>query len=322
MQVDLPRPVAPPQSLMLWFRTHIDDPRETIFDISGLSWNNIVDREEHHIIHFPSYDTIEGKINELRLRFAALDNPAWNLVDVLNYAIHRCVPFHVMKRVVDMPRFVRSPIGPTPTPCDQDGISSVVSQWRSDVQSLLASPHSRAFLFIGGIETRIAIHMGGADFLKRCMENPISGPHIVSEAVNGHTYIRDSVSLDEINLLLGSVPPPFKETHNRQKGEPRTVHRSLWPSSHVLETKFSECFRGEWNLDCESLFQTIWKSIDSGNPRLRTSTQWRVYFKYGARTHKQVALADPQSWLNAYEQLNAVNPQQWHQTLLADIRLR
>jgi len=246
---------------------------------------------------------------EVRLRYATLDNPAWTWSDVLQYAMQRCLPFHLMTLNGCIPL----PITPSvaePLLADFRDKVEFVRRWKTKVLNLLQSPRSRAFLFMGGIEARIAIQMGGVEYVQRALSSPSPTlPHSMSLVVDGQEYACDTVTSGEIQLLLGTLLPH----------PPRRVPRSLWPSSYILKTKLPESFHEEWNSRCETLFQRVWREINSDRPQLRQITQWRVYFEFGGFANEPLPSTDSQMWLDAYKELTAGGSDQWHGTLLTNL---
>jgi len=291
-------------------RPFIGDTRQHLFNVSWPPWNECTYQD--CVLYFPRHDEDEGKACEVRFRYAAVDNPTWSLGDGLRYAIQRCLSFRILTPVARISDD-EVPLSADPVLVHTDNLREFVQRWRSKVEILLQSPHSRAFVFMGGIEARLAIQLGGAGYLQRVMsQSTIRGPRTMSKIIEGCEYSDDTVTLGEIKLLLGTLLPHLPK---------RKVERSLWPSSELLRLKFPEGFCGEWNDRCESLFQAIWKQLNSDKPKFRDGTKWRSFFEYGNHVNQSVAQADAHVWLDAYNEMIASGGKQWHGSLLSDLYL-
>ena len=298
----------PLDDMVCLLQPFIEDTRQPPFTAPWPPWNEHAFK--NCVLYFPAHDVVDGKVCEVRFRYAALNNPTWRLEDGLRYAIERCLPFRILSPVTGTPR-VTVPLRADPVLAHHVDLWQFVQQWRSKVQTLLQSPHSRAFVSMGGIEARLAIELGGTGYLQRVLSHSTTeGPRTISRVINGQEYTDDTVTPGEVKLLLGTLLPQLPI---------RKVERSLWPSTEVLRLKFSESYRGEWNDRCETLFQVIWNQVNSDKPKLRDKTKWRTFFEYGSRVNQPLARADSQVWLDAYNKVIAVDGKEWHGCLVTDL---
>lgn len=270
------------------------------FDKGELNWGEELLQLGH--LFFPDHDSEEGKIVELRIRSAVAAHPGWSLEDVLAFAVAHCLPFRIMTPVSLTPASYTTEA--SVLDIEHENPLEVVRRWKAGLACLFQCRHSRALVFIGGIETRLALMVGGLDFMRSAMHSAdLTGPQCIEE-MDGQVYTDDAVSADEVNLLLGCVVPTL--------GNGRKVVRSLWPSSAQLKLKFPEHFTGDWNTPCENLFQAIWLEVNGPNPKLRNVTQWRTFFKHGGRTNSASPSLDHSAWREAHEALIMTAKDEWH----------
>jgi hypothetical protein len=192
---------------------------------------------------------------------------------------------------------------------DHENPQEVVRRWKAGLADFFKRRHSRALMFLGGIETRLALRVGGLDFVRSAMQGvDLTGPRCTEER-DGQVFTDDAVTVDEVSLLLGCITPA---SANRRK-----VVRSLWPSSAQLKLKFSEHFTGDWNSSCEDLFQAIWREVNGQMPKLRNITQWRTFFKHGGRTNSTSPSLEQSAWREAHEVL--IEKVEWHGMRMSDL---
>ena len=287
----------------------IEDTSSQVFSVSGSTWE--IDIIKKAIIEFPWDQGLDPAELEVRLRYAALEHPTWTLRDVLCYAIGCCLPFRIMFPICATLPSLTAP--PNLILTDEQSVLHLVAQWKEGVRLLLQSPHSRALLFMGGIEARIAIRFGGDEFVRRAMSVPmITDGRNVLRVVDGQSYLEDKASPSEVNLLLGCLLPI----------PPHKVECSLWPSSALLREMFAEGFRCEWNTACEQLFNHIWVEVHSSKPQLRTSKQWRSFFRHGGHTNRTLpSSTDEKIWTNAKSEFRAADGREWQGARLAHLNL-
>lgn len=138
----------------------------------------------------------------------------------------------------------------------------------------LKRDHARAFLFCGGIVTRIALMLGGEDLVRRTVFGP-SSQLTVNELgqtthIENHNYRSDRVSDVEIAVILGQT-----EMATKANG---TVQRSLFPPQSVFDRKIP-AYAGQWSQPCEDLFQQLWLQLSDPKPMLYTPAEWVSYLR-------------------------------------------
>ena len=284
--------------------TTLVSPQEpSTFGIMGLYWDAKFLQSGVFIV--PDHDRDEGKAVEVRLRSAAASaNPPWTIRDLLCYAVEHGFRFRIMVPLTAERTEHRDAISPPTTlEVQSRDLALLVKQWRYAVEKLLQARRSRAILFLGGIEARLAISIGGTPFLRSAGNGvDLTGHMYTTVTSDGQTLADDAVTADEIRLLLGYVALT----------PPQTTDRSLWPSSEILRSKCPASFDGDWNSRCENLFQNILSEVNSAKPQLRSRTQWGRFIRHGGFAVSSTPSSDSRLWAVEHEHLIDSTGCDWH----------
>lgn len=277
----------------------------SIFGIMSLSWD--AKFLQLGVLFIPDHDQDEGKAVEVRLRTAAAcANPPWTTQDLLYYAVEHGFRFRIMVPLTAERIEHRDTISPPTTlEVQSKDLALLVKQWRRAVEKLLQARRSRAFLFLGGIEARLAISIGGTPLLRSAGSGvDLTGHMYTTVTSDGQTLADDAVTADEIRLLLGYVALT----------PPQTTDRSLWPSSDILRSKCPASFDGDWNSRCENLFQNILSEVNSAKPQLRSKTQWGRFIRHGGFTVSSTPSPDSRLWAVEHKHLVDSTGCDWHES--------
>ncbi|KII83583.1 hypothetical protein PLICRDRAFT_180200 [Plicaturopsis crispa FD-325 SS-3] len=180
--------------------------------------------------------------------------------------------------------------------------------YKSTVVSLLERPQGIAFVYAGGILSRLARQFGGEPLLRRAMAGPsaqVSYHHSGRVSEEREITTCDRYSEQEMFLMLGRVP-----TADRQ-----SVERWLWPPTSILRDHF--LFDGEWSARTEIWFQRYLRVFEAGEGRLRTAGEWQQYMRQFSRMRGRLPLTQ-QSWVRLKEDLDETWPS-WNNRSVRDI---
>ncbi|KII83576.1 hypothetical protein PLICRDRAFT_180192 [Plicaturopsis crispa FD-325 SS-3] len=233
-----------------------------------------------------------------------------DLADVLRRAVERCMEFSVKIPVVEVTSF-------RPRREDMTQMELAANIWydspdtdftydpRQDnfrlrtsyisiVTGLLARPHARAFIFRGGIYTRLAREFGGDNLLQRAFAGPSVQVtwHIRGRVSHANSdTMDDAVSEPEEWMLLGRVKSAGK----------RTSDRWLWPSPKMMRDYWM--WNGEWDDNTERWFQRYLEHFRQGRAWPKTDGQWRQYLQHEQPTPYPLPLSTA-GWMDLKEKLD------------------
>jgi hypothetical protein len=220
---------------------------------------------------------------EVRLRYFALRHPHLTWSHVLNWALSMCIPFDLVLATRDVELFRPQEVTPSMTANSihfhgaseqflRDNVDPNKNflRWQASCTSLVRRYHARAFLFRGGIVARLAIAFGGGELLRTVASGP-SPQLTVNELgktvpiMGAHQNFRsDSVTDEEVGVLLGTIV-------STRGGNPST----FFPPQSIFD---DVSFDGQWNEQCEGMFQYIWKHLNH-TPKANTSAAWWKLFR-------------------------------------------
>lgn len=244
--------------------------RPEAFPLNGQSWSDSL--LENGIFRAP-------RITEVKLRIYALRYRSTDMADVLAEALQRGMEFTVTFPTTFIMRKHRERTPPRPVPpyikatyvdpvlpYHPDGLQAAWLQYLRNVEDLLERPHAAAFLFLGGILSRLAREFGPVD---RLVRTALVGPSAsVLDYLHGERdvpgQVRDFVSPGEIACLLGA-------TYGRENDGIR--HWWPFPSDFVA----NEFFAGEWTEVHEAWFTRRLQRIAAGHKlgRPLTEREWK-----------------------------------------------
>lgn len=136
----------------------------------------------------------------------------------------------------------------------------------ASLATLLMKPNAGAFLFEGGLMSRIAREFGPSDLLSRALKGPSAAVTLWSSSLrdSDRESIREFVSPYKEQVLIGEslIAGTQLEPH------------SIWPDAHT----FAECFgpwQGIWMQTCEEWFQRKLHDLHVNRPQAKTVGQWK-----------------------------------------------
>lgn len=281
---------------------------DPIVHIPSNQWNSIY-LERGRLILEPAA--------EVRLRYLALKRPECSWSDILSWALSRCISFQLVVRSSDLelfrPQIVTQAMLDNAVHFHSDSqqplqhlpdIRKYIQRWRASCSDILKRDHARAFLFCGGIVSRLALMLGGEELVRRAISGP-SCQLTVNELghtthLDNHNYRSDRVSDAEIAILLGQT-----DVDTKVNG---TVQRFLFPPQSVFDRKIP-AYAGQWSQPCEDLFQSLWGQVSdpkSANPMLLTAAEWVKYIRPVTNVGQALRFEDeplPQIWAGIAQEL-------------------
>lgn len=216
--------------------------------------------------------------DEVRLRYRALQNPSWNIVDTITDAIHRGIPFRIAVNRQDLPFFetLRQQL-PCRPECYKPGYRDIplvyedaiqfFHDWEQQIRVILSRPHAYIYLFHGSLLWRLAREYGPPTLFQAASDGlslsaTAWGQH---DEVLGPMLITDIANRFELPILLGHA---------------RGSTKSLWPPLECFNDL--DCWNGEWNDNTEFWFQRQLSGIKAGaGPKLES--EWRRDRRFGRR---------------------------------------
>lgn len=216
--------------------------------------------------------------DEVRLRYRALQNPSWNIVDAITDAIHRGIPFRLAVNRQDLP-FFETPSQQLPCrpECYKPGYRDIplvyedaiqfFHDWEQQIRVVLSRPHAYIYLFHGGLLWRLAREYGPPTLFQAASKGLSLSATVwgQQDEVLGPMLITDIANKFELPVLLGHA---------------RGSTKSLWPPLECFNDL--DCWNGEWNDNTEFWFQRQLSGIKAGaGPKLES--EWRRDRRFGRR---------------------------------------
>ncbi|KIM34731.1 hypothetical protein M413DRAFT_53617, partial [Hebeloma cylindrosporum] len=233
---------------------------------------------------------VPDKRVEVRMRYFANCFPATkHICTVLTIAIEHRQAFQIGIRPSDFKFFpARTHAGSNSAmiaaqyssdfiepPLVYHSLASYIALYSGRMADLLARPHARAFIGMGGACSWVAQRWSGEALIEDFMSGPSAQTTVYFRGANDATYAKrsgvhwDRVSAQEIDLLFGCLPHVDS-----------SQIRWLYPPPHVLEAH-SDHWSGEWNATLESIFCFITEKIHLNPPETepKTKAQWKKFLR-------------------------------------------
>lgn len=149
------------------------------------------------------------------------------------------------------------------------------ASWMATAEGILARPHASSVLYRGGLLWRIALKIR-PQLMQEVTRGPSSAAVLfVRRQDLGNDRLVETISQDEINLLLGQAKPG--------KGPVNQGFCTYFP----MEAQFFGMvqWQGYWDEKCERWFEHRWNEISNNAPRLSENT-WKSKTKTAKRLPK------------------------------------
>jgi len=158
-------------------------------------------------------------------------------------------------------------------PLVYNSLASFIALYSGRMADLLARPHARAFIGLGGACSWVAQRWSGESLIEDYMSGPSAQTTVYFRGANDATLPNrigihwDRVTAQEIDLLFGCLPHL----------DPAQIHW-LYPPPHILEA-CSDHWSGEWTSTLESIFRFITDKVLLSPPEIepKTKTQWKKF---------------------------------------------
>jgi hypothetical protein len=229
---------------------------------------------------------------EARLRYLALCNPSWTIVDLITDALGRGIPLQLGVPIKDAAAFFPLERVSKHNYCEFDyeepsliwpgNPKAFVESWLDKCRKIFNRMHARGFVFLGGLLWRLTVEIGESAIMQAAAKGPSAAATVFGrrdDCLEGFAFV-DAPSKHEIAIVLGEV--------SLGKGA-----RSLWPSEEVF--RGLTCWQGEWNAECEQWFQKRWNAICSPDGAM---PERQGYWKRQQRWGRQ----DRQDWQSTFQE--------------------
>lgn len=252
--------------------------------------------------------------SEWRIRAWRVMNPSWSTTRLLNAALSFHIPFRLCLPSSTVSLFARqkssysaSDLASRPfysagyrdtnIAFDNNG-AGYVQRYLASVVTLLLKPNAGAFLFEGGILSRIAREFAPTDLLNRALMGPSAAMTLWSSSMrdNDRDTVREFVSPYEEQILIGESSLYGTQT------EPH----SLWPDAHTFALRFGH-WQGIWTPACEEWFQMKLQDLLANRPEAKTRGGWRNEL----RQTRRVATLTADTWEHIKQDIEAMDGPSW-----------
>lgn len=259
--------------------------------------------------------TFQEPNSEWRIRAWKTMNPSWSATRLLNAALSFHIPFRLeipsdstglfarQKAAYSASDLASSPFysagyRDTNIAFDPNG-AGYAQQYLASLATLLMKPNAGAFLFEGGLLSRIAREFAPADLVDRAMKGPSAAVTLWSSSLrdNDRDTIREFVSPYEEQILIGES----------LLGGAQSEPHSIWPDPLTFATRFGP-FQGIWNEACEAWFQARLRCIRANRPDAKTVGQWRAEL----RPTRRMATITDDTWRHIRQEMVAINGPSWN----------
>ncbi|KAH8102030.1 hypothetical protein BXZ70DRAFT_1006658 [Cristinia sonorae] len=235
-------------------------------------------------------------LSELSLRTWAQVNKVTSLAEVIDEALRRGIPFRLfyprsalddlMEDLEDdlQSNFGHTPESPAPSYLRKEHTEPLLPwynglthrdarrQYEYRVAEILQRPHATAFLFKGGIWSRLAVHYGGERLVQRAtlQVSRTLLHYTIGDQTTYPRLVAESVSREEEDALIGRCAGMGAKSELREWWpRPETIQFNLGPSA-------------QWSTMDESWFQEHLRTInnDMSNEGPKTRAEWGRFFKH------------------------------------------
>lgn len=171
-------------------------------------------------------------------------------------------------------------------------------QYLASLATLLMKPNAGAFLFEGGLLSRIAREFAPADLVERAMKGPSAAITLWNGGIreSDRETIREFISPYKEQIIIGES----------LIGGAQTEPHSIWPDPFTFATRFGP-YQGIWNQAYETWFQARLKCIKANRPDAKTVGQWRAELR---PTRRMTTITDD-TWRHIQLEVEAVSGISW-----------
>lgn len=150
-----------------------------------------------------------------------------------------------------------------------------VQRYLATVANLLMKPNAGAFLFEGGLLSRLAREFAPSDLISRALNGPSAAVTLWNSSYRDtdSDHIREFISPYEEQVLIGESAATGLHT------DPHF----LWPDAYTFGKSFHP-WQGIWTTTCEEWFQRKMEDLRANKPRAQTMGQWRQELRQYRRT--------------------------------------
>lgn len=189
-------------------------------------------------------------------------------------------------------------------------------QYKVNLLDILRRPHARALIGMGGTYSWIARKFGGLHLVQEFMQGPSIQVTLHQQGwVDKASFLFfrcDKMSPEELKAVVGYT---IGGTGSR------STDRTLWPDNATL---LASCrhYSGEWNLDCERIFNNLFEQMEAGAAESRTPGDWHQFFRSDNRGEYAPSQEIPKDALSdALTHLQVGFKETWHRGALADLAI-
>lgn len=289
--------------------------------------------------HFPKSLDAEGRWNEVFLQQAVISfkepnaewrirawrvrNPDWPATRLLNAALSFHIPFRleIPSSAVNMFARQKSSYSPTDLAArpfysagyrdfnityDSNG-AGYVQRYLASLATLLMKPNAGAFLFEGGLLSRIAREFAPPDLLNRALMGPSAAITLWNSSFrdNKRENIREFISPYEEQILIGESLITGTQT------EPH----SIWPAAHTFQTNPPGLWHGIWTQACEDWFQRKLGDLHANKPHAKTIGQWKAEM----RQYRSRPELTTETWRQVRQDIEAADGPSWNGVALSTV---
>jgi hypothetical protein len=246
---------------------------------------------------------------EARLRYRALLNPSWSIIDVISDAINRGIHFYIAIQRQDLQLF-NTPKEQLPNrpefykpafrdrPLVYEDATQFCDIWEQEVRLIFARPHARIYLFRGDLLWRLAREFGPPQLFQAVTDGP--SPSATAwgqyDEIQGPSLVIDGANRYELPILLGHA-------HRTQ--------RYLWPPKDCIDDLI--CWAGEWDEEAEAWFQERLYAIRAGADPM-TKSDWEEQ-----RHRRNDALHQKASFNSAFTLFSGSSEGSWNGKAIREI---
>lgn len=252
---------------------------------------------------------------EWRIRAWHFLHPSWTATRLLNAALSFHMPFRLEIPASAALHFMRQKSSYSASELASrpfysagyrdsniifDSNGAVYTQcYLATLANLLMKPNAGAFLFEGGMLSRIAREFAPSDLLSRAMNGPSAAITLWNSTFKDKDSdtVREFVSPYEEQVLIGESSAVGLQTDSH----------FIWPDAHTFAKSFTP-WQGLWTSVCEEWFQRKMEDIRANRPKAQTMGQWRKEL----RQYRRVGEITADTWRHVQEEIERVGRQSWN----------
>ncbi|KAJ7435555.1 hypothetical protein FB451DRAFT_1062444 [Mycena latifolia] len=199
------------------------------------------------------------------------------------------------------------------------GQEDLYSEYLVKVGMLLARPHARAFIGLGGLLSFIA-QVYDEDLVFRYLRGPsmqvtqLDAGDKILHSEDGEEFFltADRITPSEVSLLIGHVATGNSKTET-----------SLWPPPSIMENE-SLHTSGAWTPGCYRILTNLRDEIAAGNYKWHTRKMWARYFRagnMGKYAPEPESVVRKQTFKEGEALMRSCYPINWNKERLMKIRI-